>query len=177
MATDFADEQAKEKLRQIAELTTDMPSEAIDRFRAFLKDDPLNADAYRLLAAALGKVRESTGGVIRINRSAQAQAWLMEAERALKVDDLPTAEIYLRSRLLDEPTDVDALHMLADFAARLDMDRHAIGLLKYALELAPDFAPAKLDLAKLIHLQNRHDDALILIDEVLEKQPDDQSAL
>ena len=177
MATDFADEQAQRELDQIAGLTKDMPSEAIDRLRAFLKDDPLNADAYRLLAAAMDQMRESAAGVVRINRSAQAQAWLTEAARALQADDLPTAEIYLRSRLLDDPTDIDALHMLADFAARLDMDRHSIGLLKYALELAPNFVPAKLDLAKAIHLQNRHDEALVLIDQVLEKEPDNQPAL
>ena len=177
LTTEFADEQAKEKLRQIAELTETEPAEAVDRLRAFLKDDPLNADAYRLLAAAIGQMRENAGGVVRTNRSAQAQAWLMEAARALQADDLPTAEIYLRSRLLDEPTDVDALRMLADFAARLGMDHPSIGLLEFALELDPEFVGTKLDLAKGHHLQNRNNDALALVDEVLEQEPGNQSAL
>ena len=153
------------------------PAAAKAALREFLKSDPLNPEAYRLLAAAHDELRRNSGGVVRTNLSAQGQAQLMEAARALQADDLPTAEIYLRARLLDEPTDVDALRMLADFATRLGMARHSIGLLRYAIELAPDFVAAKLALAKGLHEQNRNDDALALIEEVLEQEPSNPSYL
>ena len=165
------------QLSDIGAMLPDDPASAQAALRGFLKSDPVNADAYRLLAASNAQLRDVAVGTGASGRSAQAQAWLMQAARALQADDLPTAEIYLRSRLLEEPTDVDALRMLAEFAARLGMDRQSIGLLNYALELAPDFSAAKLDLAKGIHQQNRNDDALALIDEVLEKEPDSQPAL
>jgi tetratricopeptide (TPR) repeat protein len=166
--------------RQLSEIDRMLPGEpaaAKAALREFLKSDPLNPEAYRLLAAAHDELRRNAGGVVRANRSAQGQARLMEAARALQADDLPTAEIYLRARLLDEPTDVDALRMLAHFATRLGMARYSIGLLKYAIELAPDFVAAKLDLAKALHEQNRNDDALALIDEVLAQAPSNQSYL
>jgi tetratricopeptide (TPR) repeat protein len=106
-----------------------------------------------------------------------SQSRLAQAARALQANDLPTAEIILRARLLDQPTDVHALRMMADLGFRLGSDEDAEPLLHYALELEPGFAAAKLDLAKQLYLHNRYEEALVLIGEVLEREPDHEGAL
>ena len=130
-----------------------------------LKDDPLNADAYRLLVQA----KEALRGARRRGRATSARRPFRSAIRgsarrraSLQANDLPTAEIILRARLLDEPTDVHALRMMADLGFRLGLDDGAEPLLHYALELEPGFAAATLDLAKQRYLHNRYEEALVL---------------
>ena len=65
---------------------------------------------------------------------------------------------------------------MADLGLRLGLDG-AEQLLRYALELEPNFSAAKLDLAKQFYLHNRYEDALTLIAEVLAREPDHEGAL
>ena len=54
---------------------------------------------------------------------------------------MPVAEHILRPRLKAKPTDVAAIRMMAELAARLGRYADAENLLRRALELAPAFAP------------------------------------
>ena len=170
---------ADDPLRACADLLRHDPAAAATRITGLLKDDPLNADAYRLLSEAKQALRRegSQRDDVRSSTVSGSHARLTQAARALKANDLPTAEIILRARLLDEPTDVHALRMMAELGFRLGLDEDAAPLLHFALELEPGFAAARLDLAKQLYLHNRYEDALALIGQVLESEPDHEGAL
>jgi tetratricopeptide (TPR) repeat protein len=179
---DMAGSEAATEERQLDECAALLPSDpaaAALQLQELLKENPLNADAYRLLSkakVAIDRNSASAGKVLSTTVSA-AHGRLAQAEQALRAGDLPPAEIILRARLLDQPADAQAVRMMGDLAMRLSLDDGAEQLFRYAIELAPDFGAAKLDLAKLIHLQNRNNEALAIVDEVLAREPENENAL
>ena len=79
---------------------------------------------------------------------------------ALVENDLPTAESILRPYLKQWPTDVKAIRMMAELAARIGRLGDAENLLRRALELAPGFTSARSNLATVLYKQNRAADAI-----------------
>ena len=80
---------------------------------------------------------------------------LMRAGEALVGNDLPVAESLLRPHLKRRPTDVAAIRMMAELAARIGRSADAENLLRRALELAPGFTAARANLATVLYKQNR----------------------
>lgn len=89
---------------------------------------------------------------------------LIEAATALVDNDLPVAERLLRARLKDRPTDIAAIRMMAELAARIGRYGDAENLLRRALELAPGFAAARANLATVLYKQNRPAEAIAVLD-------------
>jgi tetratricopeptide (TPR) repeat protein len=96
---------------------------------------------------------------------------LMQAGRALAQGELPQAEAGLRARLGEQPTDVAALRMLAELGTRLGRDAEAQSMLETCLELMPSFTAARHNLAVVLFRQNRAEDALVHLDQLLGKDP------
>lgn len=85
---------------------------------------------------------------------------------ALVDNDLPTAEGILRPYLKQRPTDVKAIRMMAELAARVGRLADSENLLRRALELAPNFTAARANLAVVLYKQNRPLDAIAELDEI-----------
>ena len=92
----------------------------------------------------------------------------MQASRAFEQGDLPTAESILRARLIEQPTDIHALVLFARLVSEIGREGHAEDLLRLALESKADANPARFELAALLYRQNRPEEALVIIDEILE---------
>lgn len=90
---------------------------------------------------------------------------------ALTEGRLPEAEALLRAHLKQVPTDVAAIRMFAEVAARLDRNEDARHLLERCLELAPGFREARLNYALVLHRSNRPELALAQIDRLLADDP------
>jgi len=104
LTNDVADAGEKLSLAQLEELISTDPERATEELRRLLRGDPLNAGGYRLLARALRRTQEDSAqeGLIRTTVRAADQL-LMRAGQALEADDLETAEIILRRRLVEQP--------------------------------------------------------------------------
>lgn len=89
---------------------------------------------------------------------------LIRAGQALAENDLPTAESILRPHLKRQPTDVAAIRMMAELAARIGRLVDAENLLRRAVELAPGFTAARANLATVLYKQNRPTDAIAELD-------------
>ena len=95
----------------------------------------------------------------------------MRAASSLATGDLPTAERLLRPHLHAHPTDVAAIRMFAELAARIGRLDDAATLLARCVELAPSFAAARSNLAMVLHRAGKPESALREIERVLEADP------
>ena len=91
---------------------------------------------------------------------------LMRAGVALVDNDLPIAESILRPYLKRRPTDVAAIRMMAELAARVGRLVDAENLLRRALELSPAFTAARANLATVLYKQNRAADAIAELERI-----------
>lgn len=92
---------------------------------------------------------------------------LLIAAAALYDNRLPEAEALLRAHLKKAPTDVAAMRMLAELAARLGRDDDAEHLLARCLELAPSFHAARQNYALVLFRGNKPTEAMAQIDALL----------
>jgi len=92
---------------------------------------------------------------------------LMEAALALSENRLADAEPLLRMHLGKKPTDVAAIRLMAELAARVGRVNDSETLLRRALELAPAFGAARANLATVLYKQNRFAEAVTELDAVL----------
>ena len=157
----------KEALRHGSRLLRDDAASAALQAREILAVFPGNADAYRLLGAALRRTGDDEAAeraeLDAISASVH-DSGLVSAAEALLANDLPVAERILRPHLKERPTDVAAIRMMAELAARLGRMADAEHLLRRALELAPAFAPARSNLATVLLKQNRPAEAIAELD-------------
>jgi tetratricopeptide (TPR) repeat protein len=156
-----------EALRQGVQLIREDPRLAAVQAREILRVSPRNADAYRLLGAALrriGDAEEAERAELDAIAASVGDPLLMRAAEAMLDNDLPAAERLLRPRLAEKPTDVAAIRMMAELAGRLGRYPDAEKLLRRALDLAPAFAPARANLATVLYKQNRPAEAIAELD-------------
>ncbi|HJW47712.1 MAG TPA: sulfotransferase, partial [Lysobacter sp.] len=97
---------------------------------------------------------------------------LLRAAAALSDDRIPEAEALLRAHLKNAPTDVAAIRMFAELAARLGRNEEAELLLSRCLELAPGFHAARQNYVLVLHRVNKPERALVEVDRLLAVEAD-----
>ena len=149
-------DEALAAIRRAVEIQPDLPGGWVllgDQLRA--RGDAAGADA-----AYVRHVRHST-----------RDPALMKAAEALVGERLPEAEARLLERLRLFPTDVAAIRMFAELAARLGRLEAAEGMLARCLEIAPGFHAARQNYAMVLHRANKPELALVQIDKLLALEP------
>jgi tetratricopeptide (TPR) repeat protein len=96
---------------------------------------------------------------------------LMNAALALVENRIPEAEAALREHLKRHPTDVLAIRMLAEVAARIGRLHDAETLLARCVELAPGFRMARQNYAMVLHRQNKWTESLHEVEHLLQDEP------
>jgi len=97
---------------------------------------------------------------------------LIEAAKAMHEDRLDIAERIIKPHLKEDPFDVRAIRMLAELAARVGRLKDSEVLLRRALEIAPNFNPARANLAMVLGRLGRPADALELMDDLFRDEPE-----
>jgi len=143
-------------LKRAVALKPDMP----DAWRALGDELTLAGDRHGADVAYAQHIKAST----RDPRHLRAAAALLEGHIA-------EAERLLRAHLKQQPTDVVAIRMLAEVAARLGRNDSAEVLLERCLELAPSFDPARHQYAIVLQRQNKCAAALKEIDRLAKIDP------
>ncbi len=98
---------------------------------------------------------------------------LLEAGKALNDGRLAIAERQLKSYLMRAPTDVAAIRMLAELAARIGRYQDAETLLERCVALAPDFRAARHNLAIVELRQGKAAEAIAQTETLLKANPKD----
>ena len=148
--------------------------EAIVALRRAVELKPDHPDAWRLLGDHLTAIGDSEGAdaaYLRHVKASTRNPELLRAAGAMVRKDLPRAEALLKAHLRKAPTDVPAIRMLAEVAARHGRDDDAEKLLERCLELAPSFTPALYNYAVLLNRRNESARALPAIERLLAAEP------
>ena len=135
-------------------------------------------DAWLALADQLrarGDAEAADRAYAHYIKAATRDPRLMGAAAALCENRIPEAEALLRAHLAQHPTDVAALRMLAEVAARLLRYSDAQRLLERCLELAPGFDAARHNYATVLNRQGRSAEALEHCARLLAKEPHNAS--
>jgi tetratricopeptide (TPR) repeat protein len=148
--------------------------EAIDALRRAVHLKPDLPDAWRALAdhySALEMREAADAAYAQAIRHSTRDPRLMTAALALTENRIPEAEALLREHLRHFPTDVAAIRMLAEVAARIGRLPDAETLLARCLELSPGFSAARQNYAMVLHRQNKPAQALHEVNRLLEAEP------
>ena len=147
------------------------PDAALTALRRAVALKPDLPDAWRAIGDHLTVRRDAHGAdhaYAQHIRASTRDPKLLIAASALVEGRIARAEALLRTHLKQYPTDVAALRMLAEVAARLGRNTDAELLLERCLELSPSFHPARHQYAIVLQRQNKAAAALREI-EALEK--------
>ena len=121
--------------------------------------------------AAAGDARAAETAYANHLRYSSRDPRLLAAGTALVENRIPEAEALLRAHLRQLPTDVAAIRMLAEVAARLGRHEDAENLLARCIELAPGFREARQNYALVLHRGNQPERALAEIETLLATDP------
>jgi tetratricopeptide (TPR) repeat protein len=149
-------------------------TDAVAALRRALQLNSESIDGWRLLADHLDLAGDPAGADqarARYLEAATKDPRLMQAAAALVENDLPKADAHLRLHLDRYPTDVAALRMLAEVAARLRRYVDAQTLLERCLELSPSFDAARHNFAVVLNRQGKAALALPHAEALLAKEP------
>jgi tetratricopeptide (TPR) repeat protein len=138
-------------------------AEAVRAFDRASALEPRLSEAWRGLSENLDLLGDTVGAERALARQLRASTRdpaLIEAATALADNRLGEAERILRERLKADSADVAAIRMLAETGARLGRYADAENLLTRCLELAPNFAAARHNLATMLYRQNKNAEAL-----------------
>jgi tetratricopeptide (TPR) repeat protein len=148
--------------------------EAIATLRRAVQLKPGQPDAWRALGdhySALEMREAADEAFAQHLRWSTRDPKLMNAALALAQNRIPDAEAMLREHLRRWPTDVVAIRMLAEVAARIGRTHDAETLLARCVELAPGFRIARQNYAMVLHRQNKWTEALAEVNFLLEDEP------
>jgi tetratricopeptide (TPR) repeat protein len=131
-------------------------------------------DAWRLLGdhlTAMGDTAQADAAYANHIKVSTRDPRLLAPAVALCENRIAVAEALLRDHLKQSPTDVAAIRMLAEVAARLGRLVDSENLLERCLELAPGFDAARHNYAVVLHRRNKDADALAQVDRLLAIEP------
>jgi tetratricopeptide (TPR) repeat protein len=147
---------------------------AIDALRRAVHLRPELPDVWRALGdhySALEMREAADAAYAQHIRYSTHDPRLMNAALALAENRIPDAEAMLRDHLKRYPTDVAAIRMLAEVAARIGRVNDSETLLARCLELAPGFTAARHNYAMMLHRANKPEAALREIEGLLAEEP------
>src|ERR1700730_15696517 len=148
---------------------------SMDALREATRRAPADPGAWRALADACfraGLSIEADEAYQRATLVSVNDPVLREAALALASNRLDIAERLIKPHLKSHPTDVAAIRMLAELAARIGRLEDAEALLMRAIELAPGFLAARQNMAMLLLRTHRVPEALAEAQGLLEQEPD-----
>ena len=150
------------------------PEAALAALRRAVALRPQMPDAWRAIGdhyTVAGNAAAADAAYARHIKASTQDPRLLVAAAALVDGRIAQAEASLRTHLKQYPTDVVAIRMLAEVAARLGRNADGEALLERCLELAPSFVPARHQYAIVLHRLNKSAAALRQIDQLEKLEP------
>ncbi len=160
-------------------LQSGRPADALPFLERATRLDPALDRAWFSLGKALallGRGKDADAAFEKSFELSPERRLMALAAEHQKEGRLEEAERIYRRVLRDNPRNVDALRLLALIAMKADQPDDAEALLLRAIEIAPDFVLALLDLGQLRKDQDRFGEALDCFDRVIALDPEKPQA-
>ena len=162
----------------LAQTNANQPHAALVALQRAVALNPRMPDAWRAIGdhwTLSGNPVAADAAYAQHIKASTHDPQLLIAAAALVDGRIAEAEFLLRAHLKKTPTDVVAIRMLAEVAARLGRNTSAESLLESCLELAPSFHPARHQYAIVLQRQNKAAAALREIDRLSQVDPHNAS--
>jgi tetratricopeptide (TPR) repeat protein len=147
---------------------------AIQALRRATELNPQSSLAWHALGDQLEIAGDQAGGEAARSRplaGSVVDTMLQAGAKALFDGDLAQADEILKGRFDLHPTDVTAVRLLADVAARMNRYDAAEGLLRPLLQFAPAFMPAEYAYCHILLIRNEPTAALARLESLLARSP------
>ena len=151
---------------------------ALAGLRCAVALQPDMPDAWRAIGDYLtvsGDIGGADAAYAQHIKASTKDPQLLVAASALVEGRIAQAEALLRAHLTRIPTDIVAIRLLAEVAARLGRNADAENLLERCLELAPSFHAARHQYAIVLQRQNKAVAALRQIEQLAKLDPHNSS--
>lgn len=149
-------------------------AEALDVLRRAVELEPNLAEGWRELAVLHAKQGNSDAvdvAYAHFTQLASPERHLAEAHVALANHRLDAAESLLQRQLAKDSSDPAALRMLAEIAAEREDYVDAERLYEHSLKIAPGYSRARFDFARTLHVQQKAQPMLPLLERLLRLEP------
>jgi tetratricopeptide (TPR) repeat protein len=149
-------------------------ADALKALKRAVELEPNLAEAWRELAALHARHGDTEAcdvAYARFTRLASPEQHLAEAHAALANHRLGAAEALLQRQLAQNSQDPQALRMWAEIAAEREDYVESERLYRLSLEAAPGYSRARFDLARTLHLQQKAQPMLPLLERLLRLEP------
>jgi tetratricopeptide (TPR) repeat protein len=137
--------------------------------------DPSFADAWHALGDQMVRMRSRKGAdaaYAEYFKASISDPVLRDAMAAYRENRLDEARALLLEHLKTNPGDVNAVKMLGEIALKQGRVVRAEELFKRCVEMAPDFVAARFRYATLLMTQNKPQEAIDQVDEILKIEDD-----
>jgi len=154
--------------------------DATEALRRAVSLDPKHAPAWQSLGHQLKVAGDESGSKYAFEQHfalSTQHPELVEAVILLREGKLGRAERIVRELLKEYPTDVSAIHVLADIGIKVGQLRDARNLLERCLQLAPDFHAARHAYALVLIRLQKPEAALVEVERLLAQEPSNPNFL
>ena len=153
--------------------------EAIAALRRAVALEPGMAASWQLLGELLLADGDEEAAAAAFNQviASSEHADLVRVVALLQAGKVGQAERLCRNFLMANPSNVNAIRLLAEIGIKLGVYDEAELLLERCLELAPDFRTARLNYAMVLSQRNKLEAALAQVEGMLAREPDALSLL
>jgi tetratricopeptide (TPR) repeat protein len=149
-------------------------ADAFEALKRAVELEPNLAEAWRELAALHARHGDADAcdvAYAHFTRLASPERHLAEAHVALANHRLGAAEALLQRQLAQNSQDPQALRLLAEIAAEREDYVESERLYALSLEAAPGYSRARFDLARTLHVQQKPQPMLPLLERLLRLEP------
>lgn len=149
-------------------------TDALEALKRAVELEPNLAEAWRELATLHARHDDTDAcdvAYAHFTRLAAPEQHLAEAHAALANHRLGAAEALLQRQLAQNSQDPQALRMLAEIAAEREDYVESERLYALSLQAAPGYSRARFDLARTLHLQQKAEPMLPLLERLLRLEP------
>jgi tetratricopeptide (TPR) repeat protein len=149
-------------------------TEAITVLKRAVAIEPKLPASWKLMGELFLVNEDEKSSAEAINQSLLASSVepdVIRTAELFKAGKIAQAERLVRRFLMQNPTNVNAIRLLADIGIKIGMLEDAEKLLVRCLELAPEFHVARLNYAHVLNKKEKLAPALAQVDHLLKAQP------
>jgi tetratricopeptide (TPR) repeat protein len=154
------------------------PADAVAAYLRAVHMNPALPASWKALVPLLkaaGQAEDSALAAQHVAKLARMPVAVVTASSMFADGEVHEAELIIRQHLKSNPSDVEAMRLLAQIGMKLEIYEDAEFLLESVLEFAPDYHLARYEYIRALLQRHRHEAALAQAQILLKIDPEDRN--